>query len=538
MYCEYFGLKELPFSIAPNPNYLYMSQRHQDALAHLLYGIQSEGGFMLLTGEVGTGKTTLCRSLLEQIPEETNVAFILNPCLGTNELLQAICKELGIVYRENNSSLRQLTELIYRYLLNNHSKGRNTVLIIDEAQHLQFKTLELIRLLTNLETNTKKLLQIIFIGQPELNTLLAEPRLRQLSQRITARFHIAPLSPEETHGYIRYRLKIGGLPGNQEIFPDKIIQRIHKVTGGIPRLINVLCDRALLGTYVQNKYKVDKTTLEKALVEVKGESTVKRRTPYPLIGSIAAALCLWFSIVWFVTTPAPATDMASEEVNQITDIKPRVVIDPVAKPTVESLSISNSDVALSVLLNHVFGMNFSSKQPCQQAKLEGIACDVRSLTSWQELKELNRPVVLNVNVERQERYLVVSAIDRGNALVLNDKGEQEFIPLLSIGEYWTGNLTFLWRPPVDFQKPLTMGDKSATVTWLADAFSVLDNKDTRLTDLEFNLALSKRVKLFQNKHKLTENGIVDVMTLLRLNEELGRAIILNKPTPHDNLGAN
>jgi general secretion pathway protein A len=248
MYHSYFGLQEEPFSIAVNPRYLFMSARHRDALAHLLYGVGGGGGFILLTGEVGTGKTTINRCLLEQLPEQTDIAIILNPALNALELLASVCDELGIDYAQADTSLKTLTDRLHEFLLENHRRGRNTVLLIDEAQHLQFDVLEQIRLLTNLETNTRKLLQIVLVGQPELSAILAKPELRQLNQRITARYELQPLNLGETDAYIRHRLQVAGLPANQELFPPRVVRGIHRKTRGIPRLINVLCGRMLLGT--------------------------------------------------------------------------------------------------------------------------------------------------------------------------------------------------------------------------------------------------------------------------------------------------
>ncbi|MFL0798462.1 MAG: AAA family ATPase [Cellvibrionaceae bacterium] len=271
MYAKYFGLKEAPFSIAPNPRYLYMSPQHKEALAHLLYGIVGDGGFVLLTGEVGTGKTTVSRCLLEQLTEQTDVAYILNPMLKATELLAAICDELGIHYEKKAQTLHTLSQHLYRFLIENHTQGRNTVLIIDEAQNLTDKSLELVRLLTNLETNTKKLLKIIFVGQPELNERLSQQKFRQLSQRITARFHMNSLTLQDTETYIQHRLKVAGLPAGQSIFPKHIIKSIHKKTNGIPRLINVLCDRILLGVYSQNLQQINDDVLQKSCLEVFGE---------------------------------------------------------------------------------------------------------------------------------------------------------------------------------------------------------------------------------------------------------------------------
>jgi general secretion pathway protein A len=297
MYNNYFGLSESPFSIAPNPRYLYLSEQYQEALAHLLYGIGSNGGFVLLTGEVGTGKTTVCRRLLEQMPGNTDVAMILNPKASVEELLAALCDELGIVY-PSGDQVRSKTyiDLINRHLLNTHAQGRSTVLIIDEAQNLGVVLLEQIRLLTNLETNECKLLQMVLVGQPELLELLSRPELRQLSQRITARYHLGALSPRDLEAYIVHRLSVAGL--NRPIFPASTIKRLYRLSGGIPRVVNILCDRALLGSFVQRDNRVEVATLIKASREVFGDEAAVQLSPrdswrWLLVLAVAAGLAAW-----------------------------------------------------------------------------------------------------------------------------------------------------------------------------------------------------------------------------------------------------
>jgi general secretion pathway protein A len=274
MYQQHFDLRELPFSIAPDPRFLYMSAQHREALAHLAYGMNAEGGFILLTGEVGMGKTTVCRCLLDQIPENVDVAFILNPKMTVEELLATICDELGIMYPQGNTSVKIFIDRINSYLLDAFAGGRKTILIIEEAQHLDAEVLEQIRLLTNLETSRQKLLQIIMIGQPELREILSRPEMLPLSQRITARYHIGPLPKNEISAYVRHRLSVAGAQGR--IFPDSLSGILYRLSGGIPRLINVICDRALLGAYVQGKGSVDRKTLLKAAQEVLGQHEVNR----------------------------------------------------------------------------------------------------------------------------------------------------------------------------------------------------------------------------------------------------------------------
>jgi general secretion pathway protein A len=312
MYNDYFGLREPPFSIAPNPQYLFMSPRHREALAHLLYGIQSDGGFILLTGEVGTGKTTVCRCLLEQIPEDVDTAYILNPKQTAQELLATACDEFKINYPEG-ASIKVLVDLLNGFLLEAHQQGRKTVLIIDEAQNLSVDVLEQLRLLTNLETNQRKLLQIILLGQPELLTLLARQELRQLSQRVTARFHLDALNRDEVADYIQHRLDTAGAKGS--LFPASTVKRIFQISGGIPRLINLVCDRALLGTYVQNKLQVDVPTVNNAAKEILGPAQSQSRRWLGIAAAGLAVVSVLALLVWnLAQAPAPVADQVEQVV--------------------------------------------------------------------------------------------------------------------------------------------------------------------------------------------------------------------------------
>ncbi len=271
MYTQYFGLTEKPFSIAPDPHFLYLSELHREALAHLLYGIESGGCLVLLTGGVGTGKTTVSRCLVEQLPEATEIALILNPKLTANELLTTICEELQIEGAGAQHSVKGLIDLLNRHLLETHAQGKNTVLIVDEAQDLDPDILEQLRLLTNLETNKEKLLKIILLGQPELRDILNQPQFSQINQRITSRYHLLPLQEQDVGAYINHRIKVAG-GGRARLFSDKAIKRISELSKGIPRLINLLCDRALLGAYAEDKDQVDRKIAAKAGREVFGSS--------------------------------------------------------------------------------------------------------------------------------------------------------------------------------------------------------------------------------------------------------------------------
>ncbi len=311
MYNEYFGFKEAPFSIAPDPRYLYMTAQHREALAHLVYGLNSEGGCILLTGEVGTGKTTICRCLLEQIPDQANVALVLNPKLSERELLETICDELKISYPGSDNSIKTYTDRIYQFLIESNRKNEKTVLIIDEAQNLSSKVLEQLRLLTNLETNQRKLLQIIILGQPELLDILARTEMRQLAQRITARFHLNPLTRNEVKAYISHRLAVAGQ--NIQLFPENSIKLLFRLSDGVPRLINILCDRGLLGAYVEGQHAVHPPIIKKAATEVFGElknvekQHKSRQWLYPI--ATLSGITIFAIAIFLYLTLKPASDI-------------------------------------------------------------------------------------------------------------------------------------------------------------------------------------------------------------------------------------
>lgn len=301
MYAAYFGLSHDPFSIAPDPRFLFMSERHREALAHLVYGLGGAGGFVLLTGEIGAGKTTVCRCFLEQVPRRCNVAYIFNPKLTATELLRTICDEFHIPYgqagRAGEPTVKDYLDPLNEYLLRTHAVGQNNILIIDEAQNLSAEVLEQLRLLTNLETRERKLLQIVLIGQPELRAMVARPDLEQLAQRVIARYHLDALTPAETAQYIGHRLAVAGLRGPAP-FDGQAVRRIHELTRGIPRRINLLCDRALLGAYARGQSRVDRRLLDQAAREVFGQTPRRRwafwRGVAPAVLAAVAVPAAWW----------------------------------------------------------------------------------------------------------------------------------------------------------------------------------------------------------------------------------------------------
>lgn len=538
MYYQYFGLKEAPFSIAVNPRYLFMSPRHRDALAHLLYGVGAGGGFILLTGEVGTGKTTINRCLLEQLPENTDIAIILNPALNALELLATVCDELVIDYDRDNLTLKSLTDKLHHFLLVNHVLGRKTVLLIDEAQHLDYDVLEQIRLLTNLETNSEKLLQIILIGQPELATMLARPELRQLNQRITARYNLEPLNLEETGAYIRHRLQVAGMSAGQEVFPAAVVRGIHSHTRGIPRLINVVCDRMLLGAYGRNKDKTDLALLRLAAREVMGEES---QTPGPqsrarLAWSLAAVAVLLVGGAAWWQLERSHWDMGSMfsrqpalEVEPAPAPPPLVPAEPAPEPAADARPFEASpqdDWLLPPLeaLTILWSLYSDAALPlnlCAGEIQEELVCVSGYAGTWDELATFDRPLLLDmISPERFAAATLLLGVDERSAWVATAQGPV-LVELGELGLSWSGSYRLLWHPPAGYEQSLTLGDDSPVVARVADMFARMDGQEQALAGSRFTPALQTRVRLFQQEQGLKDDGVVGMQTLLRLNERLG-----------------
>lgn len=373
MYTGYFGLKEKPFSIAPDPQYLFMSDRHREALAHLTYGLGDTGGFVLLTGEVGTGKTTISRCLMERLPDNTQVAFILNPTLSSQELLATICDELKVRYRKTGATLKTLTDKIQEKLLKNHKDNINTLLIIDEAQHLQPDVLEQLRLLTNLETNTKKLLQVILIGQPELQVLLKRRDLRQLAQRITARYHLLALNKQEVVQYIKHRLSVGEC--FRDVFSVSAMASVHQICGGIPRLINLVCERSLVNAYSSNNTLINKKIIIQSAQEALGDdyklTSWWHHNMVKMIAVNVLVVALLFSGYWFAKEDFTQTSEKLSVIEQspTSDIQN-------SKPLLDKINVDNKNITDTVKYE-------------EQGVIESSATPVDKITKVSAIKNSN-----------------------------------------------------------------------------------------------------------------------------------------------------
>lgn len=541
MYHDFFGLKEPAFSIAVNPRYLFMSDQHREALAHLLYGIQN-GGFVMLTGEVGTGKTTIIRCLLEQLPSNTDMAIILNPMGSAPELLSTICDELGVNYIADDLTIKGLTDALNLFLLENHRKGRKTVLLIDEAQLLKVPVLEQIRLLTNLETTTEKLLQIMLVGQPELKKLLARPALRQLSQRITARFHLEALSLAETKAYISHRLKVAGLPDHLRPFSDGMIKKIHRFSGGIPRLINVLCERLLLGAYAQNHHQIDSSIFAAAVKEVAGTNTQQEeklaasRTSWHaffVVTVIGVMLAVWFLVPDEQTvTSAPVaasssstqssslavesnSSLATHALSEVRTV-PRAVVPESIKMATRDLT--SAQLSLFTYLNLT---TKDSRSPCLSTQGANYVCEKVNINSWDELKEINRPGLITLSTpDKKWVYALLIGLGENKAMLLANS-EYKVLSWSDIANLWNGDFLYVWSRPEGFDRNLKVGDKSDLVTWIAEQFALLDQQPAPLTRQFFTDRLKKRVELFQSTQNIIPDGVINTQTLRRLNEVLG-----------------
>ncbi len=511
MYASYFGLDDVPFSITPNPRYLYLSGHHAEALAHLLYGVTESGGFIQLTGEVGTGKTTLVRCLLEQLPEHVDVALILNPHIELGEFLHSVCAELGIEHGDADST-KTLVDRLNRHLLDAHARGRRVVLLVDEAQALPIDVLEQIRLLTNLETESQKLLQIVLVGQPELRSLLARQDLRQLAQRITARYHLAPLDVGEAAAYIHHRLEVAGASG--PIFTPGAIRRIHKLAGGIPRLINILCDRALTGAYAQESRQVDARLARRAGHEVLG---TEARPVWPWAVASLAGLAIAAVLVWGLVRAPAATSATSIKL----PVSHVAGTDSLADWLQATAVNTDTDTAFATLFSR-WGISYkpgATLQACQQADAAGLRCLYRRGT-WNNLRSFDRPAIITLQDAAGTAHQVVVTAIEGGSVTLAAGADQHAYALSDLDRHWYGEYLLLWRPPAQAPRTLQQGMQGPGVIWLRTQLAHLEGAVGGGGDV-YDDDLAELVRDFQRSHHLKVDGIAGDETLIQINTALG-----------------
>jgi general secretion pathway protein A len=536
MYTSFFGLNEKPFSITPDPRYLFMSERHGEALAHLVYGVNESGGFMQLTGEVGTGKTTLVRTLLlNRMPANADVAVCLNPQLSAREFLVTICEELGVTVPEERGSIKALIDSLNRHLLAAHADGRRTILVVDEAQNLAPDVLEEVRLLTNLETAKQKLLQIILIGQPELRDLLARNDLRQLAQRITGRYHLEPLSRDETAQYVEHRLKVAGALG--EVFDAGAKREVFRLSQGVPRLINVICDRALLGAYSSENRRVNRRMIRRAAAEITGKADTASwlRWAIPVFG-VAAAVVIIASFLTSMNqrreqiddavapalasfTPEPLAQPVADAVPEAADVEPEAEAEASLDAQLQlAADLTNTEAALVTLLD-LWGLDYQrGERGCSQAAAAGFEC-VFQRGSWSGLKQYDRPAILTLVDSKGAAHSVVLTSFEGDNVELSIGGVKVTHLLDDVSDMWFGQYLLLWRPPTGDTDALGPGSRSQGVVWLRQSLTAIDARyQTTAADSDvFDSELRQQVRAFQRDHRLDVDGVAGHQTQIIIN---------------------
>lgn len=527
MYLKHFGFNQPPFAINPDPRFLYLSHKHQEALAHLLYGLDEGGGFVMLSGEVGTGKTTLCFTLLDQMGANVDVALILNPRLSGIELLGALCDELRIPYPQDSSSAKGLIDRLNRFLLDNHARGRRTVAVIDEAQNLSSDVLEQIRLLTNLETPTTKLLQIILVGQPELPELLARRELRQVQQRITARYHLKPLAREETRAYLMHRLAVAGAAS--DLFTPGAIHAVHRYAGGIPRLINVLCDRALLGAYTLDRRRVDADVVDKAAREISGHRTRRSFDWSPAIAAlfVCVAAAGLYTLRTDAHRPDPSTAVAAppppanatiaaiapvEQSTRSAPVPPRAAFGE----WIASSGLDEQAAVARLLLQWRPGETEPGAASCGIVENLGFRC-LRQRTDWNALLQQNLPCVLAfASPPAGLRYATLIGANEQEARFLDRDGQIARYPVTEVLPNWNGMALVLWRPPGGHDL-ITRGTSNEGVEWLRRRLTDAGYAPNPLGPVDhFDAALEAELTRFQLASGLQADGVAGPATLARL----------------------
>jgi general secretion pathway protein A len=553
MYLSFFGIAEKPFAITPDPRYLYLSARHADALAHLVYGINEAGGFIQLTGEVGTGKTTTIRSLLARAPKNAEIALILNPRLSPGEFLLALCEELGMGADDNAAgNTKELVDLLNRYLLRAHAQGRRVVLIVDEAQNLAPEVLEHIRLLTNLETETQKLLQIILIGQPELRKLLAREDLRQLAQRITGRYHLDPLSRQETAAYVRHRMRVAG--ATADIFTRGALREIYNVTRGIPRVINIICDRALLGAYTQDLHQVPAALVRRAGAEVFDQELSPRWMPL-LVGGLALAVLVGSAaLLWRYAPPrllaghpgsaessapapaaapaatagtpaAPAAGAAATPAADSGNAGPAGPAGPAAPTFAQLLAQNRNSTDTDAAFTELFGLWQANYTPgkidgCSQALAQGLRC-LMQRGSLAQLRMLNRPAILMLSDDAGTASQVVLRALRDDTAQLQIGNQSTTISIAELTRFWFGDFVLLWRPAAKDVRDLSAGMRGAPVRLLREQLNRWSGAGGNAsTSDDYDGSLVQLVEQFQRANRLSVDGIAGIETQVVLDAVL------------------
>jgi general secretion pathway protein A len=550
IYQQYFALSCEPFSIVPDPGFLYPSSQHRQAVAHLKYGLDREGGFVLLTGEVGTGKTTLTRTLIKRLPAHVRVAYVLNSTLDSADVLASICQELGIkLPKSSKTSLtKNCIDALNTDLIESHAEGKKTLVVIEEAQNLSPEVLEILRLLSNLETATHKLLHILLVGQPELLETLAQKNQRQLNQRVVARFHLLPLAKIDVANYVNHRLHHAG--ANRAIFESSAMTALFKLTQGVPRLINLICHHSLLAAYSTGAKTVSAKLVKAAAVEIFDIEKPKQKSSGNVGWSLVfcSVIALLAGVAFYgdqltsktlvdaklVNAPAKVeSEFESVVVSQplIEEIEPQPLIvaieseekglepEPLVIESKNPTTFNNPFAALFALWSVQIEPLFSEEEVYSVAAENELGAEKLINLPLSDLIELDRVGIVWVQDEnnRLKSYLL-TAIDSGFVNLQGIKGErQESLEWLA--ENWNGAFLYLWHRPIDILS-MRLGDKNlVALDWLQSRLLQIDDAyQPIITGGYFNEAVRLQVLNFQQQQGIQADGVVGQQTIMKINE--------------------
>jgi general secretion pathway protein A len=542
MYAAAFGLAQEPFSIAPDPRFLFMSERHREALAHLLYGVRGGGGFVLLTGEVGAGKTTVCRCFLEQIPKRCNVAYVFNPKLSSLELLQAVCDEFHLTVTARSggaATVKDHVDTLNRFLLDTHAVGHSSVLIIDEAQNLTADVLEQLRLLTNLETSERKLLQIVLIGQPELRAMLARPELEQVAQRVIARYHLQALTADETVQYVRHRLAVAGARRGK-LFDRAALARLHLRARGVPRRINLLADRALLGAYAEGRSRVDLDTVERAAAEVFGSErrdTVRSRWRTAALagGSALTGAALLGASLWAWgpdrRSPVPRAALPAPAAASAAAAPGSGAVAALAAPAASGASAAAAEAAApwpllvdeALALRTIvpaWGLAVSDGDACLAAVRARLRC-FRGKGDLALMRQLARPVVVSLRGDDARPMFAAVTAWQGDRVILRAGAQVRSVPLAELAARWGGEFATFWRVPPGYGNGVLDLRAGPATEWLAQQLARVPGASALDATRPREAALREQVRAFQAAQGLPVDGLAGPITLMQLNRVAG-----------------